>query len=100
MRPVRSSDHLALGVAVRDLRRFQGFSQESLGLACGVHRNYVGAIERGELNPTYGVLLRLCVAVAPSQLLSLAERRAADPSRAAGASASRRARALVAPTAG
>ncbi len=75
----RSTDHLALGRAVRQLRAFHAVSQEALGQRCGLHRNYIGAIERGELNPTYGVLLRLCrgLAVAPSELISLAEQRAA-----------------------
>jgi transcriptional regulator with XRE-family HTH domain len=34
-------------------------SQERLGLGSGLHRNYVGAIERGEINPTFRVLLQL-----------------------------------------
>jgi transcriptional regulator with XRE-family HTH domain len=56
----RSSQHLALGRAVRAQRVRQRLSQEELGFRAGLHRNYVGAVERGELNPTYGVLLRLC----------------------------------------
>jgi transcriptional regulator with XRE-family HTH domain len=73
----RSLDHLALGRAVRELRAVHAVSQEELGHRCGLHRNYVGAIERGELNPTYGVLLRLGtgLCVRPSQLVELAERR-------------------------
>lgn len=57
---IRSQHHRALGDAVRDLRVAQRISQEELGFRAGLHRNYVGAVERGELNPTYGVLLRLC----------------------------------------
>jgi transcriptional regulator with XRE-family HTH domain len=34
-------------------------SQEDLGLRAGLHRNYIGAIERGEINPTFRTLLRL-----------------------------------------
>jgi transcriptional regulator with XRE-family HTH domain len=83
MGSTRSPAHDALGCAVREVRRWHGVSQEELGHRSGLHRNYVGAIERGELNPTYGVLLRLCsgLAVAPSQLVALAERRVADASR-------------------
>ncbi len=40
-------------------RRAQAMSQERLGLCSGLHRNYVGAIERGEINPTFRVLLQL-----------------------------------------
>jgi len=36
----------ALGITVRQLRGIGGLSQEQLGFAAGLHRNYVGAIER------------------------------------------------------
>ncbi len=36
------------GIAVRRLRSAQGFSQESFAERCGLHRTYVGIIERGE----------------------------------------------------
>ena len=29
-----------------------GISQEELAFRCGVHRTYIGAIERGEKSPT------------------------------------------------
>ena len=55
----KSPDHLALGRALRELRTEQGISQEELGYASGLHRNYVGACERGEINLSFGVILRL-----------------------------------------
>ncbi len=75
----RTAQHRALGRAVRELRACQAVSQEELGYRSGLHRNYVGAIERGELNPTLGVLLRLTagLGVSLSDLMTLAERRAA-----------------------
>ena len=49
----------ALGTAVRELRARRGISQEELGFRADLHRNYVGAMERGELNPTLRTLLRV-----------------------------------------
>jgi transcriptional regulator with XRE-family HTH domain len=55
-------------------------SQERLGFSGGLHRNYVGAIERGEINPTFAVLLKLSdgLAVPLSELFALYERRRAE----------------------
>lgn len=55
----RTPEHGALGRAVRELRARRGHSQETLGFAADLHRNYVGAIERGEINPTFRVLLQV-----------------------------------------
>lgn len=38
------------GVAVRNARRALGFSQEDLAHRSGLHRTYVGSVERGERN--------------------------------------------------
>jgi transcriptional regulator with XRE-family HTH domain len=38
----------AFGEAVRRLRKERGFSQEGFADHCGLHRTYMGAIERGE----------------------------------------------------
>lgn len=43
----QSEAHVALGGAVRESRARRGLSQEELGFRAGLHRNYVGAIERG-----------------------------------------------------
>jgi transcriptional regulator with XRE-family HTH domain len=56
---VLSDEHLQLGLAVRRLRRRLDLSQEAFGLQIGLHRNYVGAVERGEVNPTFRTLLRV-----------------------------------------
>ncbi len=34
----------------KSIRRELGISQESLASICGLHRTYIGAIERGERN--------------------------------------------------
>lgn len=58
-RPPSAPELVALGAAARFLRARYACSQERLGLNAGLHRNYVGAIERAEVNPTYLTLRRL-----------------------------------------
>lgn len=42
----------AFGNRVQELRLAKGISQEKLAHSVGVHRTYLGFIERGERNPT------------------------------------------------
>ena len=49
--------------SIRQLREDQGWSQEELAYQCGLHRTYVGAIERCERNITLTTLARLADAL-------------------------------------
>lgn len=42
----------AFGRRVQELRKAKGFSQEELAARAGVHRTYIGMIERAEKNLT------------------------------------------------
>ncbi len=70
-----SPDHAALGLAIRELRTAAGISQETLADRSALHRTYVGGIERGERNVSFGNLLKLAHAleVRSSELLARAE---------------------------
>lgn len=43
----------ALGQRIRDLRTEQGYSQEAFADRCGVHRTFMGTVERGESNLSF-----------------------------------------------
>ncbi len=57
------SPQLALGRALRSFRLERGYSQEELAARSGLHRNYIGGIERGERNPTLMSLLAVAQAL-------------------------------------
>lgn len=53
----------AFGNRVRDERVAKGLSQESLAALCGLHRTYVGTVERGERNPALFNIARIANAL-------------------------------------
>jgi len=63
---------LVIGKRVRDLRQKKGFSQESFADHCGLHRTYMGGIERGEHNLTIQTALTIArgLGITVSKLLS------------------------------
>ena len=62
---------LALGAAIRAVRKVHGLSQEALADAAGIDRSHMGKIERGERNVTMLNVVRIAVALhaKPSELL-------------------------------
>ena len=64
----KSSEYLRTVLAdnLRSLRRTQGVSQEGLAELCGLHRTYVGSVERCERNITLSSLEMLAQALGVS----------------------------------
>jgi transcriptional regulator with XRE-family HTH domain len=66
------------GRVLRDFREDAGLSQERLAHDSGLHKNYVGEIERGLKSPSLKSITALAstLKVLPSELLREAEERA------------------------
>jgi transcriptional regulator with XRE-family HTH domain len=54
---------VAFGNTVRRFREAARVSQEALADLAGIHRTYIGGIERGERNPTLLMIHRLAKAL-------------------------------------
>ncbi len=52
-----------LGNRVRAQRLLLGLSQEELGDRSGLHRTYIGHLERGEVNPSLLNILKVAAAL-------------------------------------
>jgi transcriptional regulator with XRE-family HTH domain len=48
-----------LGQRIRELRLAQGHSQESFADKCGVHRTFMGTVERGESNLSFQNIVKV-----------------------------------------
>ncbi len=65
-----------LGRVIRQLREAAGYSQEGFADEVGVHRTYMGAVERGEVNISLRNIVRIAKALGlrVSELIRRAER--------------------------
>jgi transcriptional regulator with XRE-family HTH domain len=54
---------VAFGNKIREARQSKGFSQETLAEKAGLHRTYIGTVERGERNPALVNLVRIADAL-------------------------------------
>ena len=54
---------LILGNNIKQLRKAKGLSQEGLADISGLHRTYIGGIERGERNVSIINIARLALAL-------------------------------------
>jgi transcriptional regulator with XRE-family HTH domain len=53
----------SLGKRIRFLRSQKGWSQEVFADVCGVHRTYMGHLERGEKNLSFRSIVRIATAL-------------------------------------
>lgn len=70
----------SLGRAIRQRREQTGYSQERFASRIGVHRTYMGHLERGTANPTVRTLQLVAqgLGISLGELLTLAESQGMD----------------------
>jgi transcriptional regulator with XRE-family HTH domain len=67
--------NIAFGIVLRDLRLQSGLSQEGLGFAADLQRNYISLMGLGQNQPTITTIFKLAHAleIRPSELIRLVE---------------------------
>jgi transcriptional regulator with XRE-family HTH domain len=54
---------MAFGLALKELRRERGLSQEELAAKSDLHRTYISLLERGQKSPSLTTICRLAKAL-------------------------------------
>jgi transcriptional regulator with XRE-family HTH domain len=62
-RGTEKNPQAAFGKAMQKYRHELGVSQEKLALMCGIHRTYIGSVERGERNISIQNMIRIAEAL-------------------------------------
>ena len=57
---LKNIELLKLGHRIRGARKVLGYSQKVFAAKCSLDRSYLGGVERGERNVTFGVLCAIC----------------------------------------
>jgi len=63
MKKVKDPDSLLLGRRIRTLRNLKGLTQQELGHQADVDYKFIGEIERGNMNPSFKVLVKIARAL-------------------------------------
>jgi transcriptional regulator with XRE-family HTH domain len=59
MKKIKDPDSILLGRRIRTLRTAKGFTQQELGHQADVDYKFIGEIERGNMNPSFKVLVKI-----------------------------------------
>jgi transcriptional regulator with XRE-family HTH domain len=60
---VQNDPKKLVGMRIRELRLAKGISQEALADEAGIHRTYIGSVERGERNISLENIVRIAKAL-------------------------------------
>lgn len=60
---MKTTENIAFGKRVAELRKIAGFSQEQFAFECNVDRTYIGTIERGEKSHTLNTIAKIADAL-------------------------------------
>jgi transcriptional regulator with XRE-family HTH domain len=70
----------SIGDRIRRLRQKNGWSQEEFAALCGLHRTYMGHVERGEKNLSLSTMMRIAdgLGIVPTELFKPMPKRTKD----------------------